>query len=541
MALFPPPFRTPVLTPNRSIWPGIPATGKPTLQDLRFLILSQRHAWWRYAPVTLGLGQGGVVPGVAAASYAESSHQGAPMPFTFRFLQTEKCLTSLFLCLSFVAFLSSSTGAAMAQGIPQEDGKKVVAEWGANPTPGVELHLVEGARREEIVLGADEALRVKIDSAVVIYELSASGLPEGKTYTLWSWQEAPWHDSATAHVTGYVADKSGNLLCSSSAATAPKTKAVRCPLSTASAPSPTISFSMTKFVSGEVLEVAVISTDQTVRAFVSAFPFPVEGRDGPCRLAVRLAEPNGKSFDILGDGFASGEQLQMVSEVEGSRTEGQGQASASGGFVIRLNPSVRGKNAGKASYAVIGSSCHPTVQYEWGRAARKDPLWTPAYSVDLPTPSGEIESTSFALDLQQPGKWAAAYRTRNPNTAQLQFVPRGETSNKWTELLTIKSFLKTLFPTVERALEIVRRDTLAGCPTAAWNVVEQTTDAAIFELSSVGCKGSSDEYQLGRFVQGAENIYVLSYTRKGMSLAGEERNRWIDVLEQSRVETKQKQ
>jgi len=214
-------------------------------------------------------------------------------------------------------------------------------EWDprANP-PGVVLALVEQDRK--VASGITD----------VLYAIRASGFPKDKTYALWFW------DSFTPKPylaeSNFKVDESGQLV-SGRGMVLQK-----------------LSFHLSRFARGEPVRMAVISTDQTIKAYARAYPLPIEATDNRCHLWVELLAPTGKSFLIQGEGFEPGEEVTTLS-TSGSEVIRKTQTVLADGTLDPATalPAVVGKDSGVAAFSVSAKSCAPTVQYEWGPPAMK--------------------------------------------------------------------------------------------------------------------------------------------------------------------------
>ncbi len=207
-------------------------------------------------------------------------------------------------------------------------------KWGSRyATPGVHLTLLE-------------VKRTVLDSETeVTYKVQASGFPKGKTYTLWQ----TFTEGATKPLlSGFYVDDSGQLI------------------SEQKLPLEQVPLRLRNFVDGERLEYGLISTDQTVRAFAKAVPFPIEARDGRCLLWLELISPEGNTFYVSGEGFQPGEWVTGVSRSEGEIRERKVKVSSDGTLPSwYLQPAVVGKVTGVASLTVTAKACNLAVQYRW--------------------------------------------------------------------------------------------------------------------------------------------------------------------------------
>ncbi len=211
-------------------------------------------------------------------------------------------------------------------------------QWGPRyATPGVELTLQEVKRQR--VSG-----KMRVD-----YTLLVSGFPEGKSFTLWA---KPFGSSPI------LLKQFGELYVDPSGKFVAEKKTLR-----------GIHLSALDYSKGEPYEVALISTDQTIKAFAKVIPIPVATKEGRCRLWMELVSANGTAFAINGEGFEPDEGVTTTSRSDGEVMESKHKASPEGKLFAIVFPAVIGKPAGSASYTVVSRFCSLTVEYEWGARA----------------------------------------------------------------------------------------------------------------------------------------------------------------------------
>jgi len=240
----------------------------------------------------------------------------------------------------------------------QDLAQELKSHWRENPAPKVHFELKEAEREKR---GA---------TTHVAYHLETSGFPVEKSYTVWMKQSGD--QKIVRFITGYSADASGKLVCPpESQPTASNSSDLPIPCAKLSMPLEQFPFGIRNYHKGEALDLALVSTDGTVRAFAHAYPFPIWAQDGKCSLTVELQDPEGKFFTVLGEGFDLGEKVKISATSGKEIKEDSQQASPDGQLRALLAPRVIGKESGFATFTAIGNSCHPTVTFEWGKRAMK--------------------------------------------------------------------------------------------------------------------------------------------------------------------------
>lgn len=211
----------------------------------------------------------------------------------------------------------------------------------ARSTHGAHLRLIETGRQRT-------PGTVQVD-----YRLEGGGFPAGKVYRLWQYA---LDEPAEALCGALVADASGALVPSDSAAVHE---------SSLCGSFAGIALGAFEYLPGEPYRVAIISSDDSVRAFATAFPQPIESADGPCRLLLEMTSPDRRSFMLWGAGFGRDANLRTRLTAGGETFEGGAFADTAGVVRIQLN-APPGAPGGVATYEVVGRDGHPKITYRWG-------------------------------------------------------------------------------------------------------------------------------------------------------------------------------
>lgn len=218
-----------------------------------------------------------------------------------------------------------------------------------------------GEATANATLSVQEVSRKAADPAFgggrsVTIRWAASGFPKGKTYELWN----RWLAGLTAPIiTDLRVGETGDLEIPD-----PKQPERAFRLGD-------VAFNLGKFANGEPISYAIVSTDRSVKAFAEFVPFPIEARQGTCRLSLKLISPDGTAFSVRGDGFEPNEKVTTVSRSDGEMVPGTLRTLSDGSLpYVALLPAAVSRRY-KASYTVASKSCTVTVDYEWGPPALK--------------------------------------------------------------------------------------------------------------------------------------------------------------------------
>jgi hypothetical protein len=121
-----------------------------------------------------------------------------------------------------------------------------------------------------------------------------------------------------------------------------------------------------KAARGEPIRYMLRSQDGRLFFPGTIVPFPIESKDGNCRLEVRLAFPEGQAMLVYADGLPPGAQVPMHMASEGQTHDSKMKANAQGHAVSVVSPAVPGTNAGVAKISVALPGCSVAVDVPWG-------------------------------------------------------------------------------------------------------------------------------------------------------------------------------
>ena len=123
---------------------------------------------------------------------------------------------------------------------------------------------------------------------------------------------------------------------------------------------------------GEFFMIEVVSEDGSVYARDRVHPFPIEARDGDCRVFAELVTKDRKNLGITGIGFGSSTDIRTTSsEDDGSDTKNSTErVSSDGSFLLVVT---HRRHGGVGTFVATGATCEVTLRYEFGRQA-KGPL-----------------------------------------------------------------------------------------------------------------------------------------------------------------------
>jgi len=122
---------------------------------------------------------------------------------------------------------------------------------------------------------------------------------------------------------------------------------------------------------GEFAVFALVSEDQSTKAFVEITPFPIQAEGtGGCRLLVKPMDAKGQAFSITGSGFRPNKKLRIFSTSGDESAHTSAEGKADGTLKQILLPAVVGRTGGDASFEASDAACTVAVRYKWGDQMR---------------------------------------------------------------------------------------------------------------------------------------------------------------------------
>lgn len=147
-----------------------------------------------------------------------------------------------------------------------------------------------------------------------------------------------------------------------------------------------------------------------------------------------------------------------------------------------------------------------------------------------------VEYIGFSL----PPAWQASYSNETKSHRLIEFTQTGDDINNWKELVSNQNDRRvSLAPSSPQAffddLKALREKTCPGI--TLWNVIQQDEYSILYEWQlTAPCTGAPsaaqavEQHEIARVVYGKYSVFQLRYAAKGLSLASEERAKWIRWL-----------
>ena len=117
---------------------------------------------------------------------------------------------------------------------------------------------------------------------------------------------------------------------------------------------------------GEIVRLALVSSDQKIKVFAAAVPDPIVSRSSPCSLEVIRLMPRFALAFIRAKGYASNETLTFNSKSYNESHQQDVKADGEGNAVWGMLPAVKDKKRGTTNVSAKGGSCTSSISFDWG-------------------------------------------------------------------------------------------------------------------------------------------------------------------------------
>jgi hypothetical protein len=149
------------------------------------------------------------------------------------------------------------------------------------------------------------------------------------------------------------------------------------------------------------------------------------------------------------------------------------------------------------------------------------------------TVAGPAPDVGLRLD---PAEWTLARRSGDGTVGMTEYVPRGESPERWTRFVSVQTFAQARmpYPGAAAAMSACRSLLLSRCPDAHWTVLRDGDQDALYEWRVVGCPGEADQHEVGRIVREGAVWARITFSVKG-EMDAATREAWLRRLSEARV------
>ena len=129
--------------------------------------------------------------------------------------------------------------------------------------------------------------------------------------------------------------------------------------------------------------------------------------------------------------------------------------------------------------------------------------------------------------------WHLVREQQQSNKIHRQYIHGGETTENWTELVSIDTFpgLQEQGNPEEFASLMEKSIREWGGDKVFWNVIRKSPTDLVYEWQTAGREGTPDQHSLGRIVLGKEGLHLAVYAKKTSALNPEQRAEWLQHLD----------
>jgi hypothetical protein len=120
---------------------------------------------------------------------------------------------------------------------------------------------------------------------------------------------------------------------------------------------------------GEPVRFVLASADGAVLIPGTVVLYPIESKDGTCKLEVRLGLPDGEAVLIYADGLPPKSEVPIQLASAGEAEAGKFSVNASGHAATIDLPYVDGKDSGTLKVTLATKGCSTSVEIPWGKGS----------------------------------------------------------------------------------------------------------------------------------------------------------------------------
>jgi hypothetical protein len=121
-----------------------------------------------------------------------------------------------------------------------------------------------------------------------------------------------------------------------------------------------------KAARGEPIRYVLASPDGKLFFPGTVVPYPLESKDGKCRMEARLGLPEGEGVLVYVDGLAPNALVPLKTSSEGENHAPMLAADPQGHGAAIVAPEVEGKKAGVVKISLTAPGCSVSVDLPWG-------------------------------------------------------------------------------------------------------------------------------------------------------------------------------
>ncbi len=134
--------------------------------------------------------------------------------------------------------------------------------------------------------------------------------------------------------------------------------------------------------------------------------------------------------------------------------------------------------------------------------------------------------------------WEAGRRVRDANRAVTEFFPPRQSPQNWTELTAVERLigLSARGVSAEQMAGSMRARLASLDGAAQWRTLREGPGDLVYEWWSPGDDNRPAQHEIGRLINGAQDIVRLSYVAKLRHMPAGTRQRWVKQIGEAKLE-----
>lgn len=136
----------------------------------------------------------------------------------------------------------------------------------------------------------------------------------------------------------------------------------------------------------------------------------------------------------------------------------------------------------------------------------------------------------------EPAEWTLATRQGDARLSLREYVPKGESLERWTRFVSVQTFTEARvpYPGARWAMSECRALLQTRCPGATWAVLSEADDDGTYEWRVTGCQAEPDQHEVGRIMRVGGTWARVTFSVKGR-MDPATRDEWLRRLGEARL------
>lgn len=131
--------------------------------------------------------------------------------------------------------------------------------------------------------------------------------------------------------------------------------------------------------------------------------------------------------------------------------------------------------------------------------------------------------------------WKFASGSDRTGRTLAEFVPAGESAQRWSRLLTIQ-FLEGERRSPQAVMEQLKATLQARCPDSSWTVIHQDDWSVLYEWKTAACGNQPEQHEIARLLKGNEGVHRIAYVEMVRDISAPVHRQWVLAFMNAHVE-----